>query len=177
MQPVIKAFSLLELLAVLAILAIAIAMVIPRLSSGEINLLRAQVREAVAVLNYARRTAIVEGKPKTVILIEGKDSSSTDEPSATESEKPPTSTISKAETWISNNRIKLQWSQSKDDEKSEDVEPTEATHAAEYKILFYPEGGSNGGEVLFTYLDYQAKISINSLTGKIESEVLNEQEN
>lgn len=118
-------FSMLELLVVMAIIGMAAALVIPRLGSSEVTILKAQVREAVAVLRYARRSAIVEGKQKVANFSQGK----------------------KAEN---------------------------ADNQAVYKIIFYPEGGSSGGEIILKHLEHKAKISVNPITGKIESEILHE---
>ena len=43
-----------------------------------------------------------------------------------------------------------------------------------YQITFYPEGGSSGGEIILTHLEHKAKITVNPITGKIESEILYE---
>lgn len=56
-------FTLLEMLLVVAIIGLAAMLIIPQVGMGQTAILRAQVREAVAILNYARRSAIIHGKP------------------------------------------------------------------------------------------------------------------
>ncbi|MEN8216309.1 MAG: prepilin-type N-terminal cleavage/methylation domain-containing protein [Pseudomonadota bacterium] len=139
-------FSLLELLIVMAIIGMAVAMVIPRIGSSEVTVLKAQVREAVAVLNYARRSAIVESKQKVASFYQSQ-------------KKEGEATPGRWETGDGDASLQP------DGEVSEE---------AVYQISFYPEGGSSGGEIILTHLDYKAKISVNPITGKIESEILYE---
>jgi len=141
-------FTLLELLVVMAILAMMVALVIPRLGSSDVTMLKAQVREAVAMLKYARRSAIVEGKQTEAIFQTGKRETTT-------------KSAATAGRWTSRGAT-LQWSE--DSNKKE----------AAYKFTFFPEGGSSGGEIILSYLKHKAKISVSPLTGKIESEILNE---
>jgi general secretion pathway protein H len=147
-----RGFSLLELLVVLAILGMAIALIIPNLSTKSV-VLKAQVREAMAVLKYARRSAIVSGKQKVAIFYQGKKEG--------DEEKITDKSTRKHEPgqWVSRG-IDLQWGGEIGDKEK-----------ADYKITFYPEGGSSGGELIFTHLDYKAKITINSITGKIKSDI------
>jgi len=123
-------FSLLELLLVMAIIAMAVGVVIPRIGSSEVTFLKAQVREAVAKLRYTRRTALVEGKQKVATF--------------------------------------------KQNKKKEGEEGKEGKEGEVYQVTFYPEGGSSGGEIILTHLEYKAKITVNPITGKIESEILYE---
>ncbi|KHD06042.1 hypothetical protein PN36_30955 [Candidatus Thiomargarita nelsonii] len=121
---------------VMAIIAMAVGVVIPRIGSSEVTFLKAQVREAVAKLRYTRRTALVEGKQKVATFNQN---------------------------------------QKKEGEEGEEGEQGEIGEQGEvYKVTFYPEGGSSGGEIILTHLDYKAKITVNPITGKIESEILYE---
>ena len=126
-----RGFTLLELLVVMAIIGMTAALVIPRISSAEVTLLKAQVREAVAVLKYARRSAIVEGKQKIAIFYKG-------------------STMGR-------------WDNRNAPEKGD-----------AHIFIFYHEGGSNGGEIILNQLNYKAKITVNPITGKVDSEFLYE---
>jgi general secretion pathway protein H len=140
-----KGFTLLELLIVMAIVGMMVALVIPRMGSGQATFLKAQVREAIAILNYARRSAIVEGTAKTATFYKnqvGEESRQKKQPGH----------------WVSRG-TDLQWG-------SKQQEEAAVTHT----ITFYPEGGSSGGELILSYQGYKAKITVNSLTGKIESE-------
>lgn len=142
-------FSLLELLLVLAITGMLAAMVIPRLSGGQATVLKTQVREAVAVLNYARRSAVIQGQSKVATFYEGIGSA----------------TKTEVGRWVGRGAT-LQWGN------------TEATtdRKTNYEFTFYPEGGSSGGDLILSYEGYQAKISVNPLTGKVTSEFLGKTE-
>jgi len=129
----LSGFSLLEILLVMAIIAMAVGVVIPRIGSSEVTFLKAQVREAVAKLRYTRRTALVEGKQKIATFNQN---------------------------------------QKKEGEEGEVGKEGEMGEV--YQVTFYPEGGSSGGEIILTHLDYKAKITVNPITGKIESEILYE---
>lgn len=134
-----KGFTLLEILLVIAIIGFSAFIVIPRLEMGQTAILKAQVREAIAVLNYARRAALIQGKPQIAILYE------TEETAASEPGR-----------WVSQG-ASLQWG----GEKAKD--------SKEYRVTFYPEGGSSGGEIVVARDGYEIKIVINPLTGKIKS--------
>ena len=58
-------FTLLELLLVLAIVAMASILVVPTFGGLEGRTFSSQVRQASSLLNYARRTAVVTGQPST----------------------------------------------------------------------------------------------------------------
>jgi prepilin-type N-terminal cleavage/methylation domain-containing protein len=112
-----RGFTLLELILVLAIIAISITLAIPRLSNGESTRLQSKVRETAAALKYARRTALIFNQ-ETNITISVNDKKTTDK------------------------KIPKQ-------------------------VLFYPGGGSSGGEFHFYENDIEATIDVNPLTGKI----------
>jgi general secretion pathway protein H len=143
-----KGFTLLELLIVMAIVGMMVALVIPRIGSGQATFLKAQVREAIAILNYARRSAIVEGTAKTATFYKNQTN---DERKSNQKRQPG--------HWVSRG-TDLQWGSSKQQEE------VEITHT----ITFYPEGGSSGGEFFLSYQGHKAKITVSALTGKIESE-------
>jgi general secretion pathway protein H len=149
-------FSLLELILVMVIIGMTVAVVIPRLSSSEVTFLKAQVREAVAVLNYARRSAIVEGKQKAASFYEGKENTDS-KTSKTEPGK-----------WTSRGAT-LQWGGNYLSEEEDNDEEQSQT----FEIIFYPEGGSSGGAIVLTYKYHKAKITVSPITGKIESKMLN----
>jgi len=60
-----RGFTLLELVIVLAILAMGSVLVIPNISGMSARTFNAQAREAHSLLNYARRNAVVTGQPAT----------------------------------------------------------------------------------------------------------------
>lgn len=149
-----QGFTLLELLIVMAIIAMAAAFVIPRLTAGEGLLLKAQVREAIAVLNYARRSAIVEGTARVAVFFDDKKDANA-APDSKNSKKP------NAPNQWSSRGASLEWGGKVTDKDQ-----------AVYEIIFYPEGGSSGGELVLRFKDQKAKISVNPLNGKISADVL-----
>ena len=62
-SPRSRGFTLLELLLVLAIVAMASLVVFPNIGGLETRTFNARVREAHTLLNLARRTAVVSGQP------------------------------------------------------------------------------------------------------------------
>jgi len=151
-------FTLLELIIVMAIIGMMASLVIPHIGSGQLTLLKAQMREAVAVLNYARRSAIVEGKQKVASFYEGQENTA---------DKSPQKML--PGQWVSRGTT-LQWGEKRrDDKQSEDDKQQKV-----YQITFYPEGGSSGGEIILGYLDHKAVIRVNPLTGKVEAEIVDE---
>jgi general secretion pathway protein H len=134
-----RAFTLIELIIVMAIIAVGAALVIPKLNSGETVKLEAQARELIATLNHARRSAIVEGKTKTVLL---QSALPTDEPKLRQLPG----------IWESRG-AEIKW-----------AEKSEATGTL--KVSFFPAGGSSGGTLLLTQFDVQVKIKIDPFNGK-----------
>ena len=61
-------FTLLEILLVMAIIAMASLILVPNMTGIESRTFGAQVREAQSLLNYARRLAVVSGQPSTASL-------------------------------------------------------------------------------------------------------------
>jgi len=157
-----RGFTLLEVLLVMAIIAMAAAIIAPQLTVGGAVRLQAQVREAVAVLNYTRRSAIIEGRPKAALFF------SPPQPDATQ---PPQADAEQAErssrpgVWVSRGAT-LQWG----------GELTEADQL-DYQITFYPEGGSSGGELIFTQEDLKASVTVDPITGKITMQFVEEELN
>jgi len=143
-------FSLLELLVVMAIVGMIAALIIPRVSGNQVALLKAQVREAAAVLNYARRSAIIRGRiTKAIFYQKSKEENITPQKDL------------KPGQWVSRGAT-LQWNgEAQDNEQDKAV----------YEIIFYPEGGNSGGSFTLIHQKYKAKITVNPLTSKIESEI------
>lgn len=139
-----QGFTLLEILLVVSIIGLTTMLIIPRVDMGQTTLLRAQAREAVATLNYARRSAIIHSRPMVVSF----------------STSPTAQSV--PGQWVSRGAT-LEWG--KQDEKDK-----EATH----EITFYPEGGSSGGEFSIVQDDYKITIIINPLTGKVETKFADE---
>jgi general secretion pathway protein H len=154
-------FTLLELLVVMVIIGMMAALVIPHLSSGQATFLNAQVREAVAKLRYASRSAKILGKETTTNFYEG----------SVETGEKSTAKV-KPGDWVSRGAL-MQWAE----EDNDDVNDDSNIGKTAYQFTFYPEGGSSGGELILSYLKkYKAKIKVNPITGKIESEILDDED-
>jgi general secretion pathway protein H len=151
-----RGFTLIEIIVVMAIIAMMATLVIPRINSGSVTILQAQVRQAVAVLNYARRSAIVEGQAKTAYFYEGDQQTSNSPPIH----------------WTSHGTA-LQWGNDKE-KAGDNKKANEPDNNSTYQVTFYPEGGSSGGEILFSYQGHKFKVTVNPLTGKIESEYVDD---
>lgn len=165
-----KGFSLLELLVVMAIVGMMAALVVPRLGSNEVTFLKVQIREAMAVLNYARRSAIVEGKAKVAIFHEGNSEASSQK-------MQPGQWTSRGATlqWKSGVTGKEDSKEEMNEKEKDDQGKKDDEFSKTIEITFYPEGGSSGGELLLSYHEHQAKIIVDSLTGKVRSDILDDQ--
>ncbi|HHB93467.1 MAG TPA: type II secretion system protein GspH [Thioploca sp.] len=139
-------FTLLELIIVMVIIGMMAILVIPNVGSGQSAVLKSQVREAMAVLRYTRRTATIEGNQKTIILKEGGQSAKKN-------------SIDSG-VWVSRG-VKLQMGEPNDDKSKH----------TNTEVTFFPEGGSSGGKITFTFNKITAEIEINPLTGKIKSDI------
>lgn len=140
-------FTLLELLIVLAVVAVIAALVAPRIGSGEGALFRAQVREAVAALNYARRTAIIQGRPTDALLQTGRDARSG------------------PGRWVSRGA-------SLDVKEG----PPVTDRDARMVVTFFPEGGSSGGELTLALGGRSAVINVDPITGRVKAKIEGEAE-
>jgi len=147
-----RGFTLLELMVVLTIILIAAGLIIPNMSTLSNNAFDADVRDAVAVLNYTRRLAIVNGSPQTAhfVALDPADGSFSDKQSKAFAKRGPSD-------WI-NSRVKLSFRQ----ELNQDAQKKESTD-----VTFFPQGGSTGGVLDFTEQDFSAHVRIDPLTGRI----------
>ncbi len=150
-----RGFTLLELMIVLAILAMGSMLVIPSLTGMNARTFGAQVREASALLNYARRTAVVTGQPVTasfqIAPTEGADE--TDSASAR-------SRLDRDGVWTSRG-VGVTYR----DSTNQLVDVDELID-----ITFFPEGGSTGGELILAIDDREASIFIDPFSGKVKTE-------
>lgn len=138
-------FTLLELLIVLGILAMMAALVGPGLISLDSPGFNAQLREASALLNHARRQAVVEGRPKSVEFI-------------------PVQVI---QTQSLQTAASSRWS-------STDIElwyasGTERSRPldAPLTLSFFPEGGSTGGELEFRQGERRRTLVVDPFSGRV----------
>lgn len=132
----------------LAIIVLASSLVIPNITGLEARTFNTQVRELTSLLNYARRNAVVTGQPSSVsmVLEPGLDTSRLE------------NLPQVAGVWRSEN-IELLYLDSTEREVEVDQR---------LDLEFYPEGGSTGGQLLFTMDEQEASIQIDPFTGRIE---------
>jgi general secretion pathway protein H len=149
-------FTLIELMVVMSIIAMAAVLVVPRISTSESTLFQSDVREALSVLKYGRRMSIIQGKDTTIVL-----------QSNTQQTKRP-HRLEPAH-WIARNAaLQCQSKLDAEDQDKQEKQDKEMTCS----ITFYPEGGSSGSEILMSFKHYRAKITLNPLTGKASWEML-----
>jgi general secretion pathway protein H len=147
-------FTLLELMVVLVLLLIAAGVIVPNLSSTDTSAFNAEVRQAVAILKYARRVAIVDSTPQTTRFY-ALDPRQTN--FAVQRDK--LQAARQATDWISD-KLSLQY-QSDLNQRSEDKTAVE--------LVFFPQGGSTGGVLLFARDDLSAQIRVDPITGRISA--------
>ena len=144
-------FTLLELLLVLSLIGLVSMLLYPPVGNLEARSFSARVRQAAALLNHARRDAVVRGQPGTVRLLAG----------TTEAEAAATAPPRLLASWESG-AIQLRF---------QDSTEQLAEIADSIDITFFPEGGSTGGTLLLVREDRQARIVIDPFTGRISHDI------
>jgi prepilin-type N-terminal cleavage/methylation domain-containing protein len=149
-------FTLLELIIVLAILAMGAVLLIPSIGNMSSRTFTAQVREASALLNYARRNAVVTGQATSIQFFPAADSDAPAQSTAQAAR----SELGRSESWHARG-IELAYEDS-----------TQQRSAVEdgVTITFFPEGGSTGGALILTLDRREAVISIDPFSGKVRAE-------
>lgn len=145
-------FTLLELLVVLSLIAIATGLIAPNLALTDNSAFRAEVRRAAATLTFARRMAIVEGAPKTATLFV-LDPQASDYEEQLEAVK----TSDKDAHWVSED-LALNYQ----DELGQQPEAINTL-----AVTFFPQGGSTGGLLGFSRDERSALIRVDPITGRI----------
>ncbi|MCB1648378.1 MAG: prepilin-type N-terminal cleavage/methylation domain-containing protein [Pseudomonadales bacterium] len=152
-----RGFTLLELMVVLAILAMGTLLLYPNIGSVSARSFTAQVREASSLLNYARRTAVVTGQPTTASFYVDRS----DEENAEQFRASTYSTSDERhERWQARG-IALAYRDSTDQRQA--VEES-------VDVTFYPEGGSTGGALILSLNAREAVISIDPFSGRVATE-------
>jgi general secretion pathway protein H len=139
-------FTLLELLIVLGILAMMAALVGPGLNSLDSPGFNAQLREASALLNNARRQAVVEGRPQSVEFIPAQ--------LALAESSLQTAVASR---WASSD-IELWYASGTERSRPLDAPLT---------LSFFPEGGSTGGELEFRQGERRRTLTVDPFSGRV----------
>ena len=145
-----KGFTLLEILLVFTIIALASILVVPNVGSLDSRTFSVQQRQVNSLLHYARRNAVISGLPSTARFY----ADTRAEPDELES------TLAPETTWQSEG-ISLSF-----EDSTERV--TEIDDFIEF--TFYPEGGSTGGTLILSQQDRVARIIVDPFTGRISSE-------
>jgi general secretion pathway protein H len=138
-------FTLLELLVVLSIIVLGAGLLLPSLSLSDNSSFNAEVRKAAATLSYARRLAIVQGRPVTAQLQVGPE-----QQAAPDRDQ-------QYQYWHSE-QLELQY--------QDDLYSTPAS-VNSLPVTFYPQGGSTGGTLHFAREQRRAFINVNPVTGRI----------
>jgi general secretion pathway protein H len=157
-------FTLLELLLVLSILAMAASLLVPVLSTLEGPSFNAQVREANNLLNFARRQAVVTGQVAGIEFLlneaseaAGAAETSDDNANPADDDNNPTMRNTVLRQWQGHD-IAL-WYED-DSNPMREIEET-------LLIEFFPEGGSTGGELLFRQDGRESRIVIDPFSGRV----------
>ena len=140
-------FTLLEILLVLAILGLASVLVVPNLGSLDNRTFAAQVRQASALLNFARRDAVVLGQPRTASFYS----------EYTDPDEFPAA-MSSVGQWQASSATEMRFRDSTEQETDE--QPL-------IEISFYPEGGSTGGTLVLEQGERRVLIAIDPFTGRV----------
>ena len=147
-----KGFTLLELLLVLAIMAMASILVVPNIGNIESRTFSAQIRQATSLLNYARRIAVVRGHPSTASFYVGVE--------VRGDEQMTRSARDSVGRWDSfGTAVRYRDSTDREIDIDDIIE-----------ITFYPEGGSTGGTLLLSQGDRLVSIIVDPFTGRIATE-------
>lgn len=146
-------FTLLELIIVLAILAMGSVLLIPSIGNMSARTFTAQVREVGALLNYARRNAVVTGQATGAQFFPDPERDADGQPSAR-------SELGRSQDWRARG-IELAYEDSTGQRSEVEDGVT---------ITFFPEGGSTGGALILTLDRRAALISIDPFSGKVRTE-------
>lgn len=147
-------FTLLELLVVLSIIAIATGLIAPNIAITDNAAFNAEVRRAASVLTYARRMAIVKGAPQSATLFALDPEESAYEELLEEAEAAEGSA-----RWLSEN-VQLSYQ----DDLALDPERVDRL-----TVTFFPQGGSTGGLLAFSRDERLALIRVDAITGRIDT--------
>jgi len=164
-----RGFTLLEILLVLALLALASVMVVPNVGSLDARTYSVQLRQVNALLHYARRNAVITGLPVSARLYgpsfrpDDAEIASADEFTGGQERGQGQSAglLQTPEARWESDGIALSYEDST--ERLTEVERF-------IDVTFYPEGGSSGGTLIFSRDGRHTRIVIDPFTGRISSE-------
>ena len=145
-----KGFTLLEILLVLTIIALASILVVPNVGSLDARTYSVQLRQANSLLHYARRNAVISGLPSTARFYAYRRDEADEF----------NSVLAPEAIWESEG-IALSFEDST--ERVTDIDDF-------IEFTFYPEGGSTGGTLILSQDDRETRIVVDPFTGRISSE-------
>lgn len=149
-------FTLLELIIVLAILAMGSVLLIPSIGNMNSRTYTAQVREVSALLNYTRRAAVVSGRAASAQFFPASDEDEASQAPAQSAR----SELGRTQNWRARG---IEFAFKDSTQQRLDVEEG-------VTITFFPEGGSTGGSLILTLDRREAVISIDPFSGKVRTE-------
>ena len=167
-----RGFTLLEILLVLTLIALASALVVPNVGSLDTRTYSVQLRQVNALLQYARRNAVITGLPVSARLYgpsfcpDDADIVSADEPARSQErgQRQAAGLVKTPEARWESKGIAVSYEDST--ERLTEVERF-------IDVTFYPEGGSSGGTLIFSQDNRHTRIAIDPFTGRISSEESN----
>jgi len=144
----------------MAIIALASAVIIPRISNSDGKHYQVQLRTLTAVLNYNRRNAVIMNRPQSIKLYPFVNEADTGEEEHDEKNK---IRVKKGE-WKSQG-ADIYWQSG-----------TVKTHNRVINIQYFPQGGATGGVITLQQGRFVALVNIDGMTGKmnIEESILEE---
>ena len=160
-----RGFTLLEILLVLALLALASVMVVPNVGSLDARTYSVQLRQVNALLHYARRNAVITGLPVSARLygpsFRPDDAEIASAGGQERGQRQSAGLLQTPQARWESDGIALSYEDST--ERLTEVERF-------IDVTFYPEGGSSGGTLIFSRDDRHTRIVIDPFTGRISSE-------
>lgn len=137
-----------ELLIVLAIIAVASAVIMPRIGGDDGKLYQAQLRTLTATLNYSRRNAVILNRPTEMTLFPAQKTDDSDEEEEQVSKK-------KKGDWFSQG-ADIRWQTDQKEIRNKI-----------FKIKYFPQGGATGGTIRLQQGRFIAYLTISGITGKV----------
>jgi len=146
-------FTLLEILLVLTIIGMASILVVPNVGNLDARVFSTQFRQANTLLNYARRTAVVQGQPASIEFY-----------AESQRENEVVSSRTAIGKWQSTGAEIIFIDSTEREKEVED----------KIEITFFPEGGSTGGTLIMVLGERREAIEIDPFTGRVSTEIENE---
>ena len=149
----------------MAIIALASAVIIPRISNSDGKLYQVQLRTLTAVLNYNRRNAVIMNRPQNVKLYPYRSEKTVGEKTVSEANVSETDSAGEEQNLKAKTRSKKsEWrSQGADISWQSGIVKT---HNRVIDIQYFPQGGATGGIITLQQGRFAARVNIDGMTGK-----------